>query len=929
MINFNIEDNKLFLNDEDHLIKEDTENQSENNTQQENKDKIETQDLISKITEITDNNNNNNNQNTNILENQFGWVGDENHQVFSSETESLGVKCDCPDCCNSGIFNPENATTDVIAPESANTVYNPNIDAILSSYKWSGSQISYSFYENDVFNGQYYGSEAVSEVSEAVKSNVRSIFNWIEEVINIDFVEVTETSSNIGKIRFMLSDGPSYAYAYYPYSNSVFSKSGDVHLKPSYDHASNTNGFQNQAGKHGFMTLFHEIGHALGLEHSHTGTNTLSAAEDNTTNTVMSYNFTGNSAGTYMPLDIKALQSLYGAKENNIEDNIYQFTNRVDQFSVNGKLYVETPHSTKQTIWDSNGIDTLDFSQLSFSSAGYHFDLNPGGWLINNNADKGNYYNSGTSVAYDVDIENLINSSSNDYIIANSVANTFGGYQLGVNKGNDVIQGADNLDTLDLSTYTLSNITQIQNNNDLIINLGGDGSITIKDYYVGNSLNILLNELVNEPITIPNISINDITLTEGNNGIKNATFTVNLSESTTKTVTVDYASANNTAIASQDYNSVNGLLTFNPGETTKTINVEIIGDTSVEDNETFFLNLSNPSNATITDNQGIATITNDDSNQINNTNPKLQTGVLDNVDGNWQTVTLPTSYDSMVVIATVNYGGNSQPMVTRIRNAEGNSFEIKLQSPSNGSITDYSNYNVYYTIVEEGVYTLEEHGIDMEAVKIDSTTTDSKNNWKGEKQTYLNSYENPVVLGQVMSSVDEDWSVFWSRGSSQTNPADNNNLYVGKHVGEDSDKIRGDELLGYIVVESGTGVVNGFNYVAGVGADIVEGYKNNPSYNYDLSNLNFTPSTGVTNLAGMDGGDGGWSILYGENPLSNDQLSLAVDEDILGDSERWHTTEQIGYFIFDSGSSNNHLSDNNISPINSSEDIFPIVNLDI
>jgi hypothetical protein len=112
--------------------------------------------------------------------------------------------------------------------------------------------------------------------------------------------------------------------------------------------------------------------------------------------------------------------------------------------------------------------------------------------------------------------------------------------------------------------------------------------------------------------TIPSLSINNKSVTEGNSGYTNSNFTVSLSEASGYSVTVDYATANNTASAGNDYASNSGRLTFNPGETNKTITVQVAGDVIDENNETFYLNLSNPSNATISDNQGVGTITDDD-----------------------------------------------------------------------------------------------------------------------------------------------------------------------------------------------------------------------------------------------------------------------------------------------------------------------------
>jgi hypothetical protein len=49
----------------------------------------------------------------------------------------------------------------------------------------------------------------------------------------------------------------------------------------------------------------------------------------------------------------------------------------------------------------------------------------------------------------------------------------------------------------------------------------------------------------------------------------------------------------------------------------------------------------------------------------------------------------------------------------------------------------------------------------------------------------------------------------------------------------------------------------------------------------------------------MDGGNGGWAILYGSDPLTASQVSLAIEEDWYRDSERRHSTEQVGYIIFE------------------------------
>ena len=111
---------------------------------------------------------------------------------------------------------------------------------------------------------------------------------------------------------------------------------------------------------------------------------------------------------------------------------------------------------------------------------------------------------------------------------------------------------------------------------------------------------------------LPSLSINDVTVTEGNAGTINAVFTVNLSAASGQTVSVNYATANGTATQPADYTTTSGTLTFTPGQTSRTITVPVIGETVPEANETFFVNLSGATNATIADNQGLGTINNDD-----------------------------------------------------------------------------------------------------------------------------------------------------------------------------------------------------------------------------------------------------------------------------------------------------------------------------
>ena len=110
----------------------------------------------------------------------------------------------------------------------------------------------------------------------------------------------------------------------------------------------------------------------------------------------------------------------------------------------------------------------------------------------------------------------------------------------------------------------------------------------------------------------PAVSIEDASGAEGNSGTTNLSFTVSLSKATVLPVSVSYTTADGTATASSDYQSASGKLAFASGETSKTITVVVVGDTTYEPNETFTVTISNPVNASIGNGSATGTITNDD-----------------------------------------------------------------------------------------------------------------------------------------------------------------------------------------------------------------------------------------------------------------------------------------------------------------------------
>ena len=111
---------------------------------------------------------------------------------------------------------------------------------------------------------------------------------------------------------------------------------------------------------------------------------------------------------------------------------------------------------------------------------------------------------------------------------------------------------------------------------------------------------------------LPALSIDDASVDEGDSGSATLDFTVTLDSAATETVTVEWATSDGTATAGTDYTAGDGTVTFNAGDSSKTVSVTVAGDNVDEPNETFTVTLSNPSGATIGDGAATGTITDDD-----------------------------------------------------------------------------------------------------------------------------------------------------------------------------------------------------------------------------------------------------------------------------------------------------------------------------
>ncbi|MPR08138.1 M10 family metallopeptidase C-terminal domain-containing protein [Microvirga tunisiensis] len=239
--------------------------------------------------------------------------------------------------------------------------------------------------------------EAYSASERAV---VRKALAMISSVANVAFVETTQADSDFAFGQYNI---PGMTIGYADPLDS-WKATGDVTMQ-SQVWLDSRLGLTTQ-------NVLHEVGHVLGLDHTDEGQHRLSRADDNRSNTVMSYQ--GNAVNKLGPFDILALQEIYGAAPARTGNNTYVF----------GK---------DKLIWDGGGIDTI--SAASAKKA-VKIDLDNGSWNYIGSKSSSLSKDGQVILSNSADIENLTGSRYNDNLSGNGLANKMLG-----GSGNDRITG--------------------------------------------------------------------------------------------------------------------------------------------------------------------------------------------------------------------------------------------------------------------------------------------------------------------------------------------------------------------------------------------------------------------------------------------------------------------------------------------------------
>lgn len=377
--------------------------------------------------------------------------------------------CSCMMC---SMVNRDNDSNDQDSQSSVQTfsTSDNNISSLLLGFSWGGTvgQAVTVTYTTSVATGDL-PSESYGMTNGAVFNSAQlQAFNEslaaFSNVANITFQEVaSESDADIIARQGDLTPGiagwvvPSYIGTYMVQADLVLDT--DYNTDPT-------------AGSFSYMTVLHELGHALGLAHPHDGEVIDDASLDTNDYTIMSYN-AGPITGVFsktpitpMILDIQALQYLYGANTSyNSGDTI---------------LDLSDANSVVQTIWDGGGTDTVDTSAYSGAVT---VDLREGVDYISTIGD------SNAWMAYGANIENANSGSGTDYLQGNSLNN-----YLQSGEGNDTVYGEggdDSLEGAGGNDYTQGNL-----GNDTVY--GGDGNDTVlggkdSDFINGNAGNDYVN----------------------------------------------------------------------------------------------------------------------------------------------------------------------------------------------------------------------------------------------------------------------------------------------------------------------------------------------------------------------------------------------------------------------------------------------------
>jgi Ca2+-binding RTX toxin-like protein len=456
-------------------------------------------------------------------------------------------------------------------------VDNPNTLSILLGYRWTtsfqGSEqaktLSYAFptmtSDYSPIPGGYPGTQYLDGFAPATAAQqavAKIAMDLVSSYTDLKFVPAASPSGDAAAIRFANTTytdakGDTPSVGHFPYWGGL--AAGDVFLN------SNGNVQPQYFGTDPFLTVTHELGHALGLTHGD-GDNNFPALQPQFTGnefTVMTYAsylgspanllptaaIDGSSPQSYMMFDIAALQFMYGANFSKVGSSATYSWDANGQEYINGQVAPDTgvtsTHKIFATVWTQGATTTYDLHNFSDNQVD---DLRPGHWLtfshsqladLNSNAPagtpqyeaQGNIYNA---LLYhgntDSEITTLVTGSGNDKIIGNDLDDMLnagaGNDTIMAGSGDDIMIGGPGADSIYFhfgngshsSGHDILRDTPADLNGDQVWGFGSGytSALDVLGVQFGHSSLVISNDLQSATLTLPDATTKlDGTFTNG------------------------------------------------------------------------------------------------------------------------------------------------------------------------------------------------------------------------------------------------------------------------------------------------------------------------------------------------------------------------------------------------------------------------------
>jgi len=394
----------------------------------------------------------------------------------------------------------------------------------------------------------------------------------------------------------------------------------------------------------------------------------------------------------------------------------------------------------------------------------------------------------------------------------------------------------------------------------IVIDAGGVGA------YAGSNGSI--SSVTYASIVDAAITVNDIQVDES---AGTATFTVSLSQPSSQTVTVQYATANGTA-TSADYTAIPlSTLTFAPGTTTQTVTVSIINDGDTTALQTVFLNLTNAVNAVITDTQGILTIGDDDTaatTAVLVSNPIVTEGGFAQFNVNFtQNITADTNFTLATTAGTATAGTDYAAAIEYSLTGGaswvtyGGAFVVPFATSPTGFLVRVQTTNDVTAEVAEGF-----------SLNVVRTAGNAVNGTVGGFATILDNDTDtvfePEIITYTLTDIDGDTSSATLRLNIMTDDIAGTagaNTITGTARNEFISGLAGDDILsggaGFDIIKGGAGLdtidggADDDQLYGGDGNDTISGGTGNDEIYGEAGNDTLNGNDDIDKLFGGAGND--------------------------------------------------------------------------